>query len=113
MMRNLHVLPVRTARERRLFLTFPWRIYRNDPLWVPPLLPERRAQLDPQRGPFFKRGDAEFWRSTIRWMQKTQNLWQIPAAQEDTLISYLETNYNETDWGRRPLLPQSLMPCAP
>lgn len=60
-----------------------------------------------------QRGDAEFWRSTIRWMQKTQNLWQIPAAQEDALISYLETNYNETDWGRRPLLPQSLMPGAP
>jgi len=64
MMRNLNVLPVRTARERRLFLTFPWRIYRNDPLWVPPLLPERRAQLDPQRGPFFKRGEAEF---SIAW----------------------------------------------
>jgi hypothetical protein len=57
-----------------------------------------------------QRGDAEFWRSTIRWMQKTQNLWQIPAAQEQTLIAYLEENYNETDWGRRPPLPQSLMP---
>jgi mono/diheme cytochrome c family protein len=60
-----------------------------------------------------QRGDAEFWLSTIRWMQKTQNLWQIPPAQEDTLIRYLETNYNETDWGRRPPLPQSLMPGAP
>ena len=57
-----------------------------------------------------QRGDAEFWRSTIRWMQKTQNLWQIPEAQEQTLIAYLEENYNETDWGRRPPLPQSLKP---
>ena len=59
-----------------------------------------------------QRGDAEFWRSTIRWMQKTQNLWQIPEAQEATLIAYLETNYNETDWGRRPPLPQSLLPAT-
>lgn len=57
-----------------------------------------------------QRGDAEFWRSTIRWMQKTQNLWQIPEPQETTLIDYLATNYNETDWGRRPPLPHSLMP---
>ena len=57
-----------------------------------------------------QRGDAEFWRSTIRWMQKTQNLWQIPEPQEQTLIGYLATHYNETDWGRRPPLPGSLMP---
>ena len=31
-----------------------------------------------------QRGDEAFWRSTIRWMQSTQNLWQIPAAQEST-----------------------------
>ena len=57
-----------------------------------------------------QRGDAEFWLSTIRWMQKTQNLWAIPEPQEQTLIDYLATHYNETDWGRRPPLPASLMP---
>jgi GNAT superfamily N-acetyltransferase len=64
---DIEIRPVRTARERRAFLTFPWRIYRDDPLWVPPLLPERAATIDPKRGPFFKRGgEAEFfiaWRS--------------------------------------------------
>ncbi len=57
-----------------------------------------------------QRGDADFWRTTIRWMQKTQNLWQIPPPQEAGLLAYLAENYNETDWGRRPPLPQSLMP---
>jgi len=59
-----------------------------------------------------QRGDAAFWRSTIRWMQRTQNLWQIPAQQEDTLIEYLATHYNESDWGRRPALSPSLMPAV-
>jgi GNAT superfamily N-acetyltransferase len=54
-------LPVRTARERRLFLTFPWRIYKGDPLWVPPLISERAKTIDPQRGLFFKDGYAEFF----------------------------------------------------
>ena len=57
-----------------------------------------------------RRGDADFWRSTIRWMQRTQNLWEIPSAQETALLAYLEANYNESDWGRRPPLSHSLMP---
>lgn len=63
----IRVLPVRSAAERRTFLHFPWRIYRRDPLWVPPLLPERRARLDPRRGTFFQRGEAELF---IAWIGK-------------------------------------------
>ena len=58
----LTICPVRTASARRAFLTFPWRIYRHDPLWVPPLLPERAKTIDPQQGVFFQRGgEAEFF----------------------------------------------------
>lgn len=60
----VEIRPVVSGRERRAFLTFPWRIYRGDPLWVPPLLPERAKAIDPRRGPFFVRGDAEFF---IAW----------------------------------------------
>lgn len=60
-----------------------------------------------------QRGDADFWLSTIRWMQRTQKLWQIPEDQEVELIGYLASHYNETDWGRRPLLPPGLLPPDP
>jgi GNAT superfamily N-acetyltransferase len=63
-MKPIEVRPLRTRRERRMFLTFPWEIYRNDPLWVPPLIPERAKAIDPKRGTFFKRGVAEFF---IAW----------------------------------------------
>jgi GNAT superfamily N-acetyltransferase len=63
-MTNIEVLPVRTARARRVFLTFPWKIYKDDPLWVPALLPERAKIIDPQRGSFFKNGYAELF---IAW----------------------------------------------
>jgi GNAT superfamily N-acetyltransferase len=48
-------------RERRQFLTFPWKVYRHDPLWVPPLIPEKMKVIDPRTGAFFKRGEAEFF----------------------------------------------------
>lgn len=63
-MSAIEIRPVRSARERRAFVTFPWQIYRDDPLWVPPLLPERLKAIDPRRGPFFKRGEVEFF---IAW----------------------------------------------
>ena len=63
-MNEIEVKPVQTRREKRLFLTFPWRIYKGDLLWVPPLLPERAKVIDPARGLFFKNGYAEFF---IAW----------------------------------------------
>lgn len=61
---RIDVLPVRGPRDRRNFLTFPWRIYSGDPLWVPPLIPARARVIDPHTGVFFKRGTAEFF---IAW----------------------------------------------
>ncbi|MGD0613503.1 MAG: GNAT family N-acetyltransferase [Anaerolineales bacterium] len=55
------VLPVQTSREKHQFLTFPWRIYQKDPLWVPPILNEREKVTDPKRGLFFKNGYADFF----------------------------------------------------
>jgi len=60
-MSNIEIIPVETAAQRRQFATFPWQIYRNDPLWVPPLLTERLKLIDPARGVFFKRGIADFF----------------------------------------------------
>ena len=63
-MSKVEVRPVRTHRDKRRFLTFPWKIYKNDPLWVPPLLPQRAKIIDPKQGAFFQRGEAELF---IAW----------------------------------------------
>ena len=60
-MNQVTVLPVRTSRQRRAFLAFPWKINRHDPLWVPPLLSQRRKTIDPARGLFFQDGYAELF----------------------------------------------------
>ncbi|HDT13047.1 MAG TPA: hypothetical protein ENO03_01695 [Candidatus Aminicenantes bacterium] len=54
----MDIRPVRTGRDMRRFLRLPWRIYAGDPNWVPPLLSEVRAKLDPRRHPFFQHGEA-------------------------------------------------------
>lgn len=36
-MSGVVVRPVRKRHERRAFIDLPWRLYRNDPHWIPPL----------------------------------------------------------------------------
>jgi len=54
----ISVVEVRSRAERDQFIKFPWRIYKDDPAWVPPLIIERRAFLDRKRHPFYQHGDA-------------------------------------------------------
>jgi GNAT superfamily N-acetyltransferase len=64
-MSAVEVRPATTKAEREIIVHFPWRIYHGDPLWVPPLLPERRKMMDPQQGHFFQKGgEVEFF---IAW----------------------------------------------
>jgi GNAT superfamily N-acetyltransferase len=55
---KIEISEVRSRAERNAFIKFPWRIYANDPAWVPPLIIERKAFLDRKRHPFYRHGDA-------------------------------------------------------
>lgn len=60
-MAEIKIKRAESKRDFEEFITFPWIVYRDDPLWVPPLLPERREQIDPQKSAFLKRGEADFF----------------------------------------------------
>ena len=47
---------VGTRRAEEDFLRLPWRIYGNDPNWVPPLFLEMRRILDPRRNAHLRKG---------------------------------------------------------
>jgi len=49
------------------------------------------------------RMSTERWNATIRWMQETQNLWDLGGNQE-LIVNYLVTNYPQQDKGRRTVL---------
>ena len=42
----------------------------------------------------------EGWKSTIRWMQSTQNLWDL-GEDEAPILAYLSKNYAPSAMGRR------------
>ena len=57
-MPSVEIRPVTTRRELRAFVRFPWRVYKGDSNWVPPLISERLEYLDPARGPFYRHADV-------------------------------------------------------
>lgn len=56
--REIDIKPVRSRTDLNAFIKFPWRIYANDPAWVPPLLVERKQFLNREKHPFYQHGDA-------------------------------------------------------
>lgn len=46
------------------------------------------------------RMSKEQWVATIRWMQETQNLWDL-GNNEEAIVNYLATNYAPSKKGRR------------
>jgi hypothetical protein len=46
------------------------------------------------------RMNAERWNATIKWMQQTQNLWDL-GKNQDVIVNYLVTNYPPKSKGRR------------
>jgi len=55
---DVEIRPVTTRSERVSFVKFPWRVYRDDPNWVPPLISDHLANLDPQKSNFFASADV-------------------------------------------------------
>jgi GNAT superfamily N-acetyltransferase len=54
----LEVREVRSRADLDRFIKLPWRIYADDPHWVPPLLKEVNDFLNRRKHPFYRHGDA-------------------------------------------------------
>jgi GNAT superfamily N-acetyltransferase len=55
---SIHIQEVTSKRDLRAFVKFPWRIYKGDPNWVPPLISERLNYLSPDKNPFYQHAEA-------------------------------------------------------
>ena len=53
---NLRVEPLdlHSAADRNRLVKFPFKLYKGDPYWVPPLVGDRKKHLDPKHNPSFE-----------------------------------------------------------
>ncbi|MGB9894040.1 MAG: GNAT family N-acetyltransferase [Candidatus Saccharicenans sp.] len=60
-MSNILIESVKTKKALNLFIKFPWKIYKDDPNWVPPLLLEIKEKLNKKKNPFFEHAEMELF----------------------------------------------------
>ncbi|KAA9020872.1 N-acetyltransferase [Sphingobium limneticum] len=58
---DLVITPVSGKADLKAFIDLPWRLYANDPNWVPPLKAEVKELLTPGKNPFFGHAEAQYF----------------------------------------------------
>lgn len=84
LMQDITVKKVSAKNELNQFIKFPWKIYKADKFWVPPLLMEQKTLLDKQKNPFFKAADAEYFLA----YRNGEIVGRIAAIKNDVHLKY-------------------------
>jgi GNAT superfamily N-acetyltransferase len=58
-MSELRIQPVQSRGDKRLFLEYPWKLYRNDPCWIPPLRMDQKELVGYQHHPFWEKNSIQ------------------------------------------------------
>ena len=86
----VEVRPVAGRRDLERFIDLPFRLYRNEPLWVPPLKWERRQFLNRRKNPFFQHAQAEYF---LAW-RDGRVVGRITARIDSNL-----NEFQQNEWG--------------
>jgi hypothetical protein len=87
---SVEVRPIRTRRELNTFIKLPWRIYRNEPRWIAPLLMDIKKRLDQRKNPFFEHAEAQYFLA-----YKSGK----PVGRISAHIDHSFNRFQENDWG--------------
>jgi hypothetical protein len=87
---SLEVRPVGSKHELRAFIKLPWRLYRDEPNWIAPLLMDVKKRLDQRKNPFFKHAEAQYF---LAW-RDGRPIGRISAHIDRTFNSF-----QENEWG--------------
>ena len=81
---NIRQLDLSNLADVYQWVEFPYQLYKNDPVWVPPLRGSARANLDPNRHPYSQHSNARFY---------------VAEADGQTLgrIALIESRFNHID----------------
>ncbi|EFK10768.1 conserved hypothetical protein [delta proteobacterium NaphS2] len=121
----VEIVKVEDRRRRDAFILLPKALYQDDPVWVPPLLFERRMHLSP-KNPYFLHAACCFWvafrdgrpvgrisaqidRLHLERYQDDTGFWGMLEA-EDDMETFLALLGTAEDWLRAQGMKKALGP---
>lgn len=97
-MGRVTIRPVGNRRELKGFVKVPFRLHRDHPLWVAPLIFERMQFLDRKKNPWFEHGEAEFFvaerdgEPVGRISAHLDHRWDSYQGGRDAMFGFFETS---------------------
>ena len=96
-MSSVQIRPVRSRRELKRFVKVPFRIHRDSPQWVAPLILDRMQFLNRKKNPWFEHGEAEYLiaerdgEPVGRISAQVDSLWDEKQGGSDAMFGFFET----------------------
>ncbi|MDL1965559.1 MAG: N-acetyltransferase [Candidatus Desulfofervidus auxilii] len=87
-MNQVEIIPVEDKKQLDTFVKIPWKIYKNNPYWVPPLISERKTFLNPKKNPFFSHATVKLF---LAYKGK-EPVGRIAAVIDRQYINYYQEN---------------------
>lgn len=88
---GLEIRPVASKRDLKTFIMLPFRLYRDAPHWVPPLVFDRKRFLDRSKNPFFEHARAEYF---LAWRDGR------PVGRITAQVDYRFQEFQDNQWGQ-------------
>jgi hypothetical protein len=97
-MGSVSIRPVRTRRELKRFVKVPFRLHRNHPQWVAPLVFERMEFLNKKKNPYFEHAEVEFFLAECdgepvgRISAQVDHRWDEFQGGSDAMFGFFEAS---------------------
>jgi GNAT superfamily N-acetyltransferase len=95
---SVSIRPVRSKRELKRFVKVPFRLHRDRPQWVAPLIFERMEFLNREKNPFFEHAEAEYFLAERdgepvgRISAQIDQCWDETQGGSDAMFGFFETD---------------------
>jgi GNAT superfamily N-acetyltransferase len=86
----VEIRPVRSRHDLMRFIKLPFRLYKDQPNWVPPLVYERKRHLDRKKNPFFEHAEAEYF---LAWRDGR------PVGRISAHVDHRLNEFHQNEWG--------------
>jgi GNAT superfamily N-acetyltransferase len=91
------IRPVHSKRELKRFVKVPFRLHRDQPQWVAPLIFERMEFLNREKNPYFEHAEAEYFlaerdgEAVGRVTVQVDHRWDEYQGGSDAIFGFFET----------------------
>src|SRR5881227_1374157 len=86
----VEIRPVQSSKDLTRFIKLPFRLYKGEPNWVPPLIYERKRHLDRDKNPFFEHAEEEYF---LAWRDGR------PVGRISAHVDHRLNEVQDNEWG--------------